>query len=177
LGNIESQPVENRRGQKMMKQMKRWLALVAILGLGVAPAIAQGQPLHDARPRPERGMGYKFGRGAVNVLTFWTEIPRNVAIEWQRTDPASGFFLGVGKGIGYGYARFMGGLFDMVTFPFPVPMGFAPVMDPEFAVENPNRDAPGHQPYIVEVLTMEEYHAHAHTEAWDYSATPSRQWP
>lgn len=161
----------------MKKQIKQWLAFMAILGLGVAPVMAQGQTLHEARPRPERGMGYKFGRGAVNVLTCWTEIPRNVAIEWQRTDPASGFFLGVGKGIGYGYARFMGGVFDMVTFPFPVPMGFAPVMDPEFAVENPNRDAPGHQPYIVEALTIEENHADSQTGEGDYAATSSRQWP
>lgn len=158
----------------MKTQKKHWLAAIAILALGVAPALAQSEPLLEARPRPERGMGYKFGRGAVNVLTCWTEIPRNVAIEWQRTDPASGFFLGVGKGLGYGYARFMGGLFDMVTFPFPVPMGFAPVMDPEFPVENPNAVAT--ERFVAEPLHMEEPGAET-ADLRDYSATSPRQWP
>lgn len=140
----------------MKKQMTRYLAILTVFGLGVAPSLAgeQRQILTEARPRPELGMGYKFGRGAVNVLTFWTEVPRNVAIEWQRTDPASGFFLGVGKGVGYGFARLMGGIYDMVSFPFPVPLGFAPVMDPEFSVHNQYSGSESPQ-YFVEVLDPE----------------------
>jgi putative exosortase-associated protein (TIGR04073 family) len=120
-------------------------------------------------------MGYKFGRGAVNVLTCWTEIPRNVALEWQRTDPASGFFLGVGKGLGYGYTRFVGGVYDMVTFAFPVPMGFAPVMDPEFSVYNEYREAPSGRLTVepLDVATADE----SEEPATRYSAQSKRQWP
>jgi putative exosortase-associated protein (TIGR04073 family) len=173
----------------MKKQSMLTLAALAVLALGTAPAAAQSSTYAgdgrgqtyvapvpagwEAGPGPELGMGRKFGRGVVNVLTFWTEIPRNVALEWQRTDPASGFFLGVGKGVGYGYARLMAGIYDIVTFPAPVPMGYAPVMQPEFTAENPYREvATGHE-LIVPLTPMP---SQADLEA-DRAVRPSRQWP
>jgi putative exosortase-associated protein (TIGR04073 family) len=157
----------------MIKKLMFTLIAVAMLSFAAAPATA-GEP-GEVSPGPEPGMGYKFGRGAVNVLTCWTEIPRNVALEWQRTDPASGFFLGVGKGLGYGYTRFVGGVYDMVTFAFPVPMGFVPVMEPEFSVYNEYREAPSGR------LTVEPLDVAAADEPEEpvtrYSARSKRQWP
>lgn len=163
----------------MKKKLMLTLTAMALLGLASAPAMAADAT--DSNPAPEPGMGYKFGRGAVNVLTCWTEIPRNVAIEWQRTDPASGFFLGVGKGLGYGYTRFMSGMYDMVTFAFPVPTGFAPVMEPEFSAHNEHREAPSGQ-LVVEPLDMdmgEQAKMEEETRgARDvYTAGSRRQWP
>jgi len=160
----------------MKNKLMLTLAAVALFGLAAVPV--QAAEPYEPNPGPEPGMGYKFGRGAVNVLTCWTEIPRNVEIEWQRTDPASGFFLGVGKGLGYGYARFAGGLYDMVTFAFPVPTGFAPVMDPEFSVHNEHREAPSGQ-LQVEPLDvdgeMEEKEERGARRI--YTAGSQRQWP
>lgn len=158
----------------MKKKLMLMLTAVAVFGLAAVPARA-ADPL-ESHPGPEPGMGYKFGRGAVNVLTCWTEIPRNVAIEWQRTDPASGFFLGVGKGLGYGYTRFASGVYDMVTFAFPVPTGFAPVMDPEFSVHNEHREAPS-GPLRVEPLKMEMEPEEERGARKIYSAGSQRQWP
>lgn len=156
----------------MKKRICLACTVLAILALAVLPAAAETGPT-KVGPGPEPGMGYKFGRGAVNVLTCWTEIPRNVAIEWQRTDPASGFFLGVGKGLGYGYARLMGGIYDMVTFPFPVPMGYAPVMDPEFSAHNEYRErATGSE--AIEPLTVEPAHEDSLAA---YETGSTRQWP
>lgn len=158
---------------------KLMLTLVAVAMFGLAAIPVRAADPYESNPGPEPGMGYKFGRGAVNVLTCWTEIPRNVAIEWQRTDPASGFFLGVGKGLGYGYTRFVGGVYDMVTFAFPVPMGFAPVMDPEFSVHNEYREAPSGQlqveplnPEMQDLARQEERGARQ-----IYTAGSQRQWP
>jgi putative exosortase-associated protein (TIGR04073 family) len=155
----------------MKKPTMLTLAALAVLALGTTPATAQTD--WDPRHGPEPGMGYKFGRGVVNVLTFWTEVPRNVALEWQRTDPASGFFLGVGKGVGYSYARLMGGVYDIVTFPFPVPMGFAPVMHPEFSAHNEYREvATGRE--LLQPLHV----TYSHEDVMaDRAVRPTRHWP
>ena len=45
-------------------------------------------------------MLHKAGPGVVNVLTCWVEWPRNVANEWDKTDPVTGIALGTIKGFG-----------------------------------------------------------------------------
>jgi putative exosortase-associated protein (TIGR04073 family) len=79
-------------------------------------------------------MLHKLGRGVTNVLTCWVEWPRNVAIEWDKTDPISGFVVGTIKGAGWGFARLATGVYDTVTFPFPVPENYQAMLDPEFVV-------------------------------------------
>jgi putative exosortase-associated protein (TIGR04073 family) len=81
-------------------------------------------------------MLHKLGRGFTNVLTSWVEVPRNVAIEWEKTDPASGFILGMIKGFGWGFSRLVTGVYDVFTFPFPVPRNYEPMMEPEFVVSD-----------------------------------------
>lgn len=79
-------------------------------------------------------MLHKAGRGVVNVLTCWVEWPRNVASEWDKTDPVSGIVVGTVKGIGWGFARFATGVYDVVTFPFPVPENYQAMIQPEFII-------------------------------------------
>ena len=75
---------------------------------------------------------HKLGRGIVNVLTGWIEIPKNVAVEWKKTDPFSGVVIGTVKGFGWGWGRTVSGVYDIVTFPLPVPEDYNPLMEPEF---------------------------------------------
>jgi len=77
---------------------------------------------------------HKLGRGVVNVLTGWIEIPKNIAEEWRRTDPFTGTILGLFKGIGWGVARTFAGFYEIISFPFPVPRNYEPVMYPEFVL-------------------------------------------
>ncbi len=77
-------------------------------------------------------MFHKFGRGLVNVLTGWIEIPKNIAKEWRKTDPFTGFVLGTIKGIGWGFGRTVVGVYEVITFPFPIPQDYQPIMSPEF---------------------------------------------
>jgi len=77
-------------------------------------------------------MFHKLGRGLVNVLTGWIEIPKNIAEEWRASDPFTGFIVGTIKGIGWGFGRTVAGVYEVVTFPFPIPRNYQPVMQPEF---------------------------------------------
>ena len=79
-------------------------------------------------------MLHKLGRGMTNVVTCWVEVPRNIAIEWEKTDPVTGFFLGTVKGFGWGFARFATGIYDTFTFPFPIPENYEAMIEPEFVI-------------------------------------------
>ncbi len=79
-------------------------------------------------------MFHKLGRGLVNVFTGWLEIPKQTAIEWRRTDPFTGTVLGVVKGLWLGIARTVTGVYEVVTFPFPIPRNYEPIMEPEFVL-------------------------------------------
>lgn len=74
----------------------------------------------------------KLGRGTMNLLTGWVEVPKGIATMWKETDPFTGVVVGGISGAGWGFARTMGGLYEMVSFPFPYPDDYAPLIEPEF---------------------------------------------
>jgi len=78
----------------------------------------------------------KAGRGAINTITGWVEIPKRIQEEWDVSGPAMGFTWGLVKGFGYGFVRTAAGLYELVTFPFPAPPGFEPVIQPEFVFDD-----------------------------------------
>jgi putative exosortase-associated protein (TIGR04073 family) len=121
------------RSERTMKWTK-WICMAAfmvILTSGIAHA---GADEHYRQQSTASKMLHKLGRGVVNIFTSPVEIPRNIAIEWERTDPVTGLFMGTVKGFGWGFARFATGVYDTFTFPFPVPEDYVPLMDPEFVV-------------------------------------------
>ena len=74
----------------------------------------------------------KGTRGAVNAVTGWVEIPKRIH-ETSLSDGAlAGFTWGLLRGLGYGFIRTAAGLYELVTFPFPAPPGYAPVIQPEY---------------------------------------------
>lgn len=79
-------------------------------------------------------MGHKLGRGVTNIVTCWLEWPRSVATEWSKTDPVSGLIVGTAKGFAWGFARLASGVYETITFPFPVPPNYATIIEPEFIV-------------------------------------------
>ena len=103
--------------------------VVVLFGLMVINSFADDL----ARSKSESAnMMHKLGRGVVNVLTGWIEIPKNIAVEWKKTDPFSGFIVGALKGFGWGWGRTVSGAYDVLTFPLPVPAQYKPLMEPEF---------------------------------------------
>lgn len=115
--------------------MKVWKVLTASLLLGAILAIStpsvQASDIYREQTTID-AMMEKLGRGLVNILTGWIEIPKNIAKSWRETDPFTGFIVGGIKGIGWGFARTMVGVYETVTFPFPIPRDYEPLMEPEY---------------------------------------------
>ena len=109
------------------------LCLVAVLSLA-APQMASAydDEMRDASCAGQ--MLHKLGRGVVNLFTGFVEIPKNMAREWKRTDPITGITVGFFKGLGWGWTRTVAGGYEILTFPFPAPPDYVPLMEPEFVL-------------------------------------------
>ena len=96
---------------------KRTASVIAVAMLGVlfgssAQAWAQ-DPIH------------KMGRGIVNVLTGWIEIPKQIHLGSQEENPVVGIGAGVLKGAGLTLLRGGVGIYEALTFPFPYPKDYS----------------------------------------------------
>lgn len=100
------------------------LALACSTLCPAAPAFAQ--------PSDSPTAFMKLTRGLINTVTGWVEIPKRVAETSQADGAFAGFTWGMLRGIGYGFVRTAAGLYELVTFPFPAPPGFEPVIQPEY---------------------------------------------
>lgn len=81
-------------------------------------------------------MAHKFGRGLCNVALSWCEIPKNIMNSCEEINPYAGWFIGLVKGICMTVGRVLTGVWDIVTFPLPIPGDYEPVMEPEFVFES-----------------------------------------
>ena len=89
----------------------------------------------EAAPLARSGPLTKLLRGGVNLITGWIEIPKRMQETTQRSGAAAGWTWGLTRGIGYGFIRSAGGLYELVTFPFPAPADYQPLMRPEFVFQ------------------------------------------
>ena len=78
----------------------------------------------------------KLGRGVCNVVTFPFEIPYQIG-RTNRTDgPFAAFTYGAVKGVVMTGLRAVVGVYEVISFPFPLPEGYKPILnDPEFFFE------------------------------------------
>ena len=118
-----------------MTKSPRWCAaalacLVLSLGLGTVPASAESMDAGKAFT--------KLTRGAVNIFTGWVEIPKRIQETSQESGAAAGWTWGFLRGLGHGFIRTAAGGYELITFPFPAPPGYTPVIEPEyvFSVEH-----------------------------------------
>ena len=97
--------------------MKKIIALTLGLCLCASSLIAAEEiPEQSQMPTATEwldNMAYNFGRGVVNCLTFWVEVPRNISFEMQR-NPVFGYFTGTIDGAFLGAARAFGGATDVL---------------------------------------------------------------
>lgn len=112
-----------------MQNRGRLLILVfamALLGVNSRPAFAQ----------QETGelVVTKLFRGIANTATGWMEIPKQISQTWQKQGPGVGISWGLVKGVGWAVARSVGGAYEIVTFAFPIPEGYKPIMQPEYVL-------------------------------------------
>ncbi len=74
----------------------------------------------------------KLGRGVANTLTGWVELPKNIHQTSVDENVFSGMTLGLAKGAGMTIVRTGAGIFEVATFPFPLPQDYKPILDPEY---------------------------------------------
>ena len=89
----------------------------------------------------------KLFRGIANAATGWMEIPKQMSLTWQGQGPGVGLSWGFIKGIGWAIARSVGGAYEIVTFPFPIPEEYKSIMQPEYVLSDlPSGSPPSRSP-------------------------------
>lgn len=74
----------------------------------------------------------KLGRGVANTLTGWVELPKNIYNTSVEDNAFAGITLGVAKGVGMTIVRTGAGIYEIATFPFPIPEDYKPILEPEY---------------------------------------------
>ena len=77
-------------------------------------------------------MGRKLNRGLVNVSTGWVELPKVMYAINQEWGPIFGV-LASADGLERSAVRTLGGVYEVVTFPVPLPAGYASIVKPRSA--------------------------------------------
>ena len=121
-----------------MRAMLRWLMLGMMLcSMGVADVRAEyneptigGQDRVDAMmSRHNLGLAFtKLGRGVSNFFLGWLEIPLNIQKRYTTSDTVGSSLAGTATGFFKGAARTGVGLYETLTFFFPMPEHFEPIL-------------------------------------------------
>ena len=78
----------------------------------------------------------KLQRGFLNIALS----PIEISTEWHNARKTDNFFpswiSGFGRGAAFAAGRMLTGLYEILTFPIPVPAHYEPVVYPEFAWEH-----------------------------------------
>lgn len=74
----------------------------------------------------------KLGRGVANTLTGWVELPKNIYETSLEDNALAGVTLGLAKGAGMTLVRTGAGIYEVATFPFPLPENYKPILEPEY---------------------------------------------
>lgn len=79
----------------------------------------------------------KLGRGLCNLITFPLEVPAQMTKVNNDEGPMASLTWGIIKGLAMTVVRLGAGAYETVTFPFPVPKDYKPLLtDPEFFLED-----------------------------------------
>ena len=80
------------------------------------------------------GVGKKLGRGASNLAFGWLEIPKGIQDVGDNNNFIAGLTWGPLVGIGKAIQRTAAGVYEVATFPVPVPKNFGPLVEPDFTL-------------------------------------------
>lgn len=97
----------------------------------LAGLLVLAQGLHAGEPPyVEDNPASKLGRGITNVIFSPGEYIVQTAKLMETHDPVTAYFGGVAQGTYRMLERIGGGIYEIVTFPIPVPKKYKPLMDP-----------------------------------------------
>ena len=123
-----------------------WTGIGAVLIGGV---LCAGLAAADSSPAASEGFTLKpglnasltkLGRGVGNIAVGWVEIPATMHSEYTERDPVTGLVTGFFKGLVKGVIRTLVGAFETITFPFPIPEHYAPILPPVNHFEWPSQN-------------------------------------
>jgi putative exosortase-associated protein (TIGR04073 family) len=116
--------------------IKRLFLAAVILSLVIGSAIPA---FCDELNAKLNGPTTKLGRGICNMATFFLEVPEQISRVNSSDGPFAASTVGILKGIGSAIGRAGVGVFETLTFMFPVPKNYEPVLkDPEYFLETSN---------------------------------------
>ncbi len=83
----------------------------------------------------------KAVRGLASTgLGVLVEVPKTVYYDTLEDGPLYGLTVGVLEGLSWGIARTLVGVYEVVTFPFPIPEGYRPIYKPSYPYESGRTD-------------------------------------
>ncbi|MGH7275321.1 MAG: exosortase system-associated protein, TIGR04073 family [Nitrospiria bacterium] len=85
-------------------------------------------------------IGQKFIRGMANTFTGWVEMPKQMYLRTSKGPLVIGVVQGILEGIGMSLARTSAGLYDIATFPVPLPWHYGPILEPEYVWQDEEPD-------------------------------------
>lgn len=109
------------------------LAVVAPV-LAAEPAAPQETPpaAEVEAPGIPRQIGAKFARGVANFCLGWTEVPKQIYLASRDEGWLTGALRGSVDGLGWFVARTVAGMYEIFTFPLPLPPHYQPLVTPDF---------------------------------------------
>jgi putative exosortase-associated protein (TIGR04073 family) len=102
-----------------------FLVIYGLLAMNSVPAYA-GDPIQ------------KLARGITNTATGWVEFPKEIGRSVEKSGDFAGLVVGPFKGIAKAIGRTVVGVYEVVTFPIPLPRRYEPVIEPEYVFETKN---------------------------------------
>jgi putative exosortase-associated protein (TIGR04073 family) len=111
----------------------KWLVIVGFISVITVCS-------HAAAAFAEEWAGPAVAQKAVRGLAnagfgMVTEVPKTVYYDTLEDGPLYGLTVGVLEGLSWGIARTLTGIYEVVTFPFPVPEGYRPIYRPHYPFE------------------------------------------
>ena len=114
-------------------------ALLIGLLVGVAMPAWADEPPSQAQATDEPNepglaaqIGTKLARGLTNFGFGWVEIPKQIYLVGRDRGWLAGTFRGPAEGLGMFGARTIAGMYEIFSFPVPLPPHYQPLMQPEF---------------------------------------------
>jgi len=112
-----------------MKRLGMAALVLVVLGIGEFTAAFAEEVISPAAAQ-------KAVRGLANTgLGVVVELPKTVYYDTLEDGPLYGLTVGILEGLSWGIARTLVGVYEIVTFPFPIPEGYRPIYRPSYPYE------------------------------------------
>ena len=109
---------------------------VGMVALASAVLVGSLVTIVFAEESMQQAAAQKAVRGLANTgLGVVVELPKTVYYDTREDGPLYGVTVGVLEGLSWGIARTLVGIYELVTFPFPLPEGYRPIYTPGYPYE------------------------------------------